>query len=859
MAVIPAMSEDKSSLPDDLHLPGAVEVDPFEIEPMPERFLARNGRFFGKIYLSAIDTASGDIEAGFDLRRWLSRVAGINTEIPVVVENENVRSLAEIPTGIYIGNTQAAEKLGIFAPAGEGETFIIETRGNAIFIVGKTPTATRIAAGEFLRKELGIEFVWPGEEGAEWTPMTEIPFPREQIEHVPAFPWRLVGTPDRDWNLHLGFGDCPHFSHNLGRIFTKDVFAEKPELAPIVLGVRRDNVDGGYAPQPNLAASESVPVAFAATQDYFEENPDSPMFALGINDAGNWDESPQSENAYGILSYFRNQPNRSNYYYAFVNRVAEKLEDDARFADKKIGVIAYMDVQDAPTFPMQKNVVPVLCADRSMWVFPKFREEDKALMTRWAKSGVDAWGVYDYYYGTPFLFPRLFFKEQAEAIKFIHQNGGKIFYAECGPVVPFDAPKVWLASQLLRTPDADSEKILGDYYQKTFGDAAPAMKKFYDYCCEVWAKQGGQCRWIKGWNNENSVEIFAEEHLVAARSFLREAFVAVRKKNAVMLPEEEARARRIEARLKAVDVALTRAEKFTKSYFERKALANAKMETVEETLQALKSPAWRYEEIYDDAEFSDHPGSARISAYSCADPRPAALERVLNFISTTDSPDEKAQVNHALERIFEKAMAAKSDTHFSENEPLSDADRRLRFIASVVPAFRAEPILREDFEVDNFKNYMGGDWRVGKRLSYPQGWSCVIRPSEKIEMAPTTENPHGGKSAYRVAGESERVDLMKFFRVKPGQRVVARIFARGNVSCGSASYLGVLFFDAQGKRIVTKIDSLPVGENPDWRVLCVAEEVPANAVSAAVSVYVGLQGPNDFTCFDDLTTSVYSQ
>lgn len=825
--------------------------DPFEIELLRERFLAKNGRVRGKIFLSADGPESGDISAALDLAAWIERVAQSKKSVPVETEAEDPQSLSGISLGIYVGNTRAAAKLGIFAPAGEGETFIIEARGNAVFIVGRTPTATRIAAGEFLREFLGVEFVWPGTDGAEWTPKDEIPFPRGVVKSVPAFPWRRVGVRDEEWSIHLGFGDLPRYSHNLGAIFTKDVYAENPELAPTVFDERRPDLAGFYAPQPNLAAPQAVPVALDAARAYFAKNPDAPMFALGINDSTNWDESETSEKKSGALSYFRNLPNRSNYYYDFVNRVADAVRGDESLAGKSVGAIAYLDVQDAPDFPMRENVVPVLCADRSMWVFPRFKADDKALMRRWAKSGAGAWGVYDYYYGSPFLFPRLFLEEEAEAIKFIHANGGKIFYAECSPNVPFDAPKVWLASRLLRDPDADPAEILDAYYEKTFGAAAPAMKKFYDFACSVWKNQGGQCRWIKGWNNENSIEIFPEEKLAEARALFAEARAAHAKADA-----GTARDLRIAARLRAVDVALTRAEKFAKSYFARKALGTADAGTLEDALAALKNPAWRYEEIYDDAEFAGTPDAPNISAYLMSDPRPAALRRVLDFVGKTENAEERTLVERGLERVFDAAMRSRADVSGSV-PALGAADSRLRVIAESVPAFDAEPNVREDFEEENFVSYEPGDWRAGKNLAHPRGWRCILAASEKLEMNASADSPHGGNASWRVAGIAERAELRKRFRVSRGRKVLAQVFARGNVSCGAMSGVSVEFFDARGKSLARTAETLPVGKTAEWRRLVALGEAPRGAVSATVAVAVALQGEGDETFFDDLTISVF--
>ena len=833
-------------------LPGFAAADPFEIEPLRERFLARNGRVFGKIFLSANETESDEITAAFDLSSWLSRVAD-SGEIPIEIEAENPQSLAEIATGIYIGNTRAAERLGIFAPAGEGETYVIETRGNAVFIVGKTPTATRIAVGEFLCEVLGIEFVWPGDEGAEWEVQKEIPFPRLRIAHVPAFPWRLIGTRDAEWNIHLGFGDLPRFSHNIGNVFTREVYAEKPELAPLVLDKKITDFAGYYAPQPNLKNPEASKVAADAAKAYFEKNPDAPMFALGINDSTNWDESAESSLAYGRLSYFRNLPDRSDYFYDFVNRTADAVR---AHNGKSVGVIAYMDVQNTPKFPVRKNVVPVLCADRSMWIFPKFKAEDKALIRRWARSGAETWGVYDYYYGDPFLFPRLFFKEQAEAIKFVYDNGGKIFYAECGAVVPFDAPKVWLASQLFRDPTANPDKILSDYYEKAFGPAAGAMHEFYDFCCRVWKNQGGQCRWIKAWNNENGIELFSSEKLATARSYLDAAFSALPgKTDGNATPRE----RRIRARLDEVSAALKRAEKFAQSYFARKALATAEINSLEDALEVLKNPAWRYEEIYNDADYDGLKHRANIAAYGISDPRPAAMLRVLEFAETLSDEGEKATFNRALRRIFENVRRVRGE--ISEDAAgtaeLSAADRRLKVIAESVPAFFAHPDFVESFEEERFESYSPGDWRAGKNLKCLRDWNCILAASEKLEMGPVSEKAFGGKSVLRIAGEAERAELSRMVRVAPGKKVLAQVQARGVVSCGSVSYLALEFFDEDQKTLGRTIASLPVGKTKDWRRLVALAEAPERSRFVRLCLYVGLQGPGDVSFFDDLTASVF--
>ena len=887
------------------------ETDPFDVEPIPAQVLARKGRFEGKIFISANGAEDGELSAAFDIAKWLGRVMEISAEIPVETEDPAPRSLAEIPTGIYIGNTRAAAALGIFAPAGEGETSLIETRGNAVFIVGKTPAAVQSAAAQFLREVLGISFVWPGDDGAEWTPRDEIAFPRVRIETLPAFPWRLIGCGNDEWRVHLGFGEIPRFSHNLHSIFTPELYEKQPQLAPIVHGVRRANIAGWRAPQPNLADTAAVPAAVAAAKKYFEKNPAAPMFSLGVNDSTNWDESADSADAYGMLRFYRNLPNRSDYYFKFVNRTAEAFAADAALAGKSVGAIAYLDVQQAPSFPLRENVVPVLCADRSMWVFPEFKIEDKELIRRWAASGVRTWGVYDYYYGSPYVFPRVFLEEEAEAIKFLHEAGAKIFYAECGPIAAFDAPKIWLAAELLRNPEADASAILDDYYEKAFGEAASAMKHFYACCGEIWKEQGGQTRWIKAWNNENAAEIFPAEKLRTLSAALSEAVSAVRnagERAAGMRADaqnvfagttaqkgsgnadsagidaqlaaadyELARSRRIAARLAQIADALRRAEKFSQSYFARKQLSQAG-EDFEGTLNALLSNAWRSEEIFDRTAFTAHTGRADISKIAFADPRPAALSRVLEFLKNAKETDEKMQVERALERVFAAAVRSRTEfpeeksaavrsaagTNFVDAEPAgtSDnslalareaADARLQLIAEAVPFFDVAPAFREDFEAENFSAFAPGDWRAGKNLTYPGSWRPILSAAENLEFGPSENAPHGGKTALRVAGKAERAELVRTFSCPAGKKVLAQVYARGNVSCGAISALELEFFGANGKALLRTSDALFVGKTQNWRRLIALGEAPAGTRGVRVHLYVGDQAEEDETFFDDFS------
>jgi hypothetical protein len=86
---------------------------------------------------------------------------------------------------------------------------------------------------------------------------------------------------------------------------------------------------------------------------------------------------------------------------------------------------------------------------------------------------------------------------------------------------------------------------------------------------------------------------------------------------------------------------------------------------------------------------------------------------------------------------------------------------------------------------------------------------------------------------------------------------LAQVYARGHVSVGSVSYICIDFLDAKGNSLTHTIASLPVGETKDWRRLVALDEAPARACFAKISLYVGLQGPEDESLFDDLTVTVF--
>lgn len=826
----------------------AVAVAAFGAGTQNPRLLVENGTLCGEIYI-AENCDFEELEAALDLAHWIQKISGTP---PVRVRTENFAE-SQNPRGIFVGKTLSSARANVSVPDAGDESYIIAPRGSAIFIVGKTPAASHCAAGKLLSENFGAEFVFPGDDGAEWTPQSNVAFPQDDFIGVPAWNRRAIAVRGDDvsvWARRLGFGTLPQFSHNLWSIFTPEIYADFPHLAPFTNGRNHAERRGGYAPQPNLAHADAPTIALAAAQKYFAENPEAPMFSVGINDCYLWDESADAERFYGNapMRWFRNLPNRSDYFWSFADATARLLAASETTAGtpKKISAIAYLDCQDAPSFRLAENIFPVLCADRSQWIFPEFEAEDKALMRRWTASGVGGWGIYDYYYGNPFLFPRIFFGAQADSLKFAHEAGASLFYAEVFPQIPFDAPKIWLLAKLLENPKANVPALLEKFCELAYGNAAAAMRAFFELCEKTWREQGGQCRWIKGWNVENAVEIFPKNVREKCRQLLDDARDA--------LPETPAneRERRIIARLDATKLYWTRAENFAKSYEARKnlELRSRAPKNAEECAALLESPAWNFEKIYSDAAWLTANPDVHFSPVrmGISDPRISAFVRIVDALRAMPASEARLAAEEKLSELLKNFPSPRITG---------------TFLRALVPALSGTPAFRENFEdklvrdsetgeeepKSVFVALDGNGWRRGKTLAAPATLTLQTAPGEKL-FCGETDDAYEGKSALKISGGCGCTELSKMFETHPGERAALSVRARGNVSVGAVADIALRWRNADGKILRNEFVRLSCGTTADWTRFVVAGTAPKNAAKLEIFLQAGMLAPEDFVEFD---------
>src|SRR5699024_6061307 len=114
-------------------------------------------------------------------------------------------------------------------------------------------------------------------------------------------------------------------------------------------------------------------------------------------------------------------------YYAWINEVVEQVLDV--YPDKWFGLLAYNNVTDPPSFPLNPRVVPFITKDRLTWIDDDIREYGHSQMDEW-KQVADQIGWYDYMYGIHYMVPRIFPHHMAETFQYAVENQVYGYYIE---------------------------------------------------------------------------------------------------------------------------------------------------------------------------------------------------------------------------------------------------------------------------------------------------------------------------------------------------------------------------------------------------------------------------------------------
>lgn len=412
--------------------------------------------------------------------------------------------------------------------------FLIYRDGMRLFVAGDSVGGIVNGAYALCTELLGARWYWPGEVGLEFVGEPISKFPDGRWREEPSYTMRSLHPVDGDFGRRNRLVSNFQFNHALAKVFSPALYDVEPEVFSMVNGRRRKpRGNAGLDPQPDFTRPRTVELSAQAALAHFEKNPGSQSFSLSINDNVLFDQSEATRAAVVPLEYFRGRPNYTDLVFGFMNAVAAQVFDEGGAwmtpsgQPRYITALAYYWTEQSPSFQLHPRIMPVLTSDRAQWHDPAYRAEDKALIKRWAASGVERVATWDYYFGAPYPYPRQFNAWIAESLAFMHTNGVSVFFTQMPATWGLDGAKGWLTARLLWDASADAGLLLDEYYTHFFGAAAGPVRRFYELAEAHRNTNAGKADWIKFYKDEAGIELFDEAVLRELRELVEQATAAV--------------------------------------------------------------------------------------------------------------------------------------------------------------------------------------------------------------------------------------------------------------------------------------------------------------------------------------------
>lgn len=705
-------------------------------------------------------------------------------------------------------------------------------------------------AGEIL----GARWYWPSPLGFALVGEAPEKFPEIRRREEPAFAMRTLHPTENAYARRNRLVRRFQFNHNLGRIFTEEVFERTPEVFAEVNGRRRSPTESSkWDPQPDFTREKTVALAAEAALGHFGENPESRSFSLSINDNVRFDESARTRDAVAPLEYFRDRPNYTDLVFTFTNAVAERVfEDEGAWSTpsgepRYLTALAYYWTEQSPSMRVHPRVMPVLTSDRAQWHDPAYRAQDKALIRRWADSGAGRIATWDYYFGAPYPYPRQFTRWQAESLRFLSDAGVDVFFSQLPGFWGLDGPKAWLTAELLWDPHQDAGKLLDEFYTEFFGPAATPMRRFYERAEAHRNANAGRAEWIKFYLDEAGIELFSGPILEELRSFLRRAEKLVaddpRRLARVRVVAEafsltEAYAAYHEARTRLVRAALRHLAdgggEADAGESQGGRLADAR------EMATLLGSFWEKRSAFRElrAELVEKPMHARIKSFQRmdqSDPTPLGLAALARS-GKKSGADLLRHPGKMDAGSFGKRFGGATDA------------KMVALLAqwaeggAVVNSMDRNPGLEHEGEPRR-RNFLG------PALPRIPGWHFDFRPSRRLRVSASGSEAENGKaeaSGVRIEG----ADMVSFFQDLPvigDNAYLIALRARYRISPDNRTRFRLTWKDREGDVLRRDLPlQLPRGESEGGRRILLPVRAPNGAYTLRVHATVSRQYEGDF-------------
>ena len=177
----------------------------------------------------------------------------------------------------------------------------------------------------------------------------------------------------------------------------------------------------------------------------------------------------------------------TNVYYRWVNDVVAGVK--AVYPDKKFGLLAYFELEEAPDINLDPAVVPFITSERLRWACEAVETFEQSSNELW-ELVTNSIGWYDYIYGgQTYDVPRAWYHLMADYLRYGAAHKVKYYYAEAYPDETNwnDGPKLYLTMKLLWDPNIDVNSVLDEWCNGAVGNqAGPLLRSYFDFWENHW-------------------------------------------------------------------------------------------------------------------------------------------------------------------------------------------------------------------------------------------------------------------------------------------------------------------------------------------------------------------------------------
>ena len=442
-----------------------------------------------------------------DFQRILEKMSG--AKVPILAPEEAGGAAVKI----YVGDVSLPKGIKIDESKISVRGYYIIAEANTLVLRGKTEGGTANALYGFLQDKLGVRWYFPTELFEVIPTRKTIAIPYCNEIHNPSFKYGvLLAGRHRDWSEHMR-SDTGAFRvradpHYLGVILDSAIYGKThPEYYPLLNGKRvipapRDR----SGPQPCLSNPDVVKTVVEFCRRGFDANPRALSAAIGMNDSRIWCECDKCRAMDSLpLEKVNGIEQHSDRYFAFANQVAREITRS--HPGRLVGCLAYSTTFAPPKTieRLEPNIVIALCADSSQHYDKAYRAKDYGIIKAWKKKGCKHIIIYHYVTLCWWWAPRYYPHQEAANVKNMYERGVVGWWGGFNDGSwATQGPMFYLLAQLMWDVDLDPDKVLDDFFIKSFGpEGGQEMKAYYAVFERAWMRPtpGRSGKRFEGWSS----------------------------------------------------------------------------------------------------------------------------------------------------------------------------------------------------------------------------------------------------------------------------------------------------------------------------------------------------------------------